>query len=192
MTDPEALKDRREIRVLGVCGSLRAGSFNRKLLRAAGELVPEGVGLHVYEGLREIPPYDSDDDAAGPPEPVVRFKQAIADHDALLIATPEYNYGVPGVLKNALDWASRPAVGSVLSGKPTAIMGAAAGMSGTMRAQLSLRQLFLFTNTPLVSKPEVYVTFAPDKFHESGRLGDEPTRKFVAKLLESLAELTLR
>jgi chromate reductase len=177
---------------LGVPGSLRAGSFNRALLRAAVELCPKGVALRIFEGLGDIPLYNADVEARGDPAPVTAFKSAIADADALLIATPEYNYGVPGPLKNAIDWASRPANKSVLGDKPTAIMGASPGGIGTARAQLSLRQSFVFTGTPVLLKPEVLVARAGEKFDEAGRLKDENTRKYVAQLLSALAEWTLR
>src|SRR5690606_28963397 len=136
--------------VCGIAGSLRQGSYNRALLRAAQELAPPGMEIRVFERLREVPPYDADLEAMGDPEPVRALKQAIAEADALLIATPEYNHGVPGVLKNAIDWASRPPRSSVLSGKPTAIFGASPGVTGTARAQAALRQSFVFTNTPAV------------------------------------------
>ncbi len=174
------------MKVLGIAGSLRKGSYNRLLLRAARELAPVGVEIEIYEGLREIPPYDQDVDAAGAPEVVVALRRAIAEAEALLIATPEYNYSVPGVLKNAIDWASRPARGSVLNGKPAAIMGASTGMSGTIRAQLALRQSFLFTDTPTLLNPQVSVPFCADKFDGAGRLVDEMSRDMVRQLMAAL------
>jgi len=174
------------LRVLGIAGSLRAGSYNRALLEAARELAPAGMEIEIFAGLREIPPYDQDVDAAGAPEPVAALKRAIAGADALLVATPEYNYSVPGVLKNAIDWASRPATTSPLYGKPTAIMGASSGISGTIRAQLALRQSFLFTNSPTMIKPEVTVPRCADRFDASGRLTDETTRALLRQLVEAL------
>jgi chromate reductase len=174
------------MKVLGIVGSLRAGSYNRGLLEAARELAPEGMQIEIFGGLREIPPYDADVDAAGVPEAVAALKRAIAAADALLVATPEYNYSVPGVLKNAIDWASRPATSSPLNGKPAAIMGASTGMSGTIRAQLALRQSFLFTNTPTMIKPEVTVPRCAERFDASGRLTDESTRALVRQLVEAL------
>jgi chromate reductase len=174
------------LRTLGIAGSLRAGSYNRALLRAAVELAPAGLEIHVFDGLGAIPPYDGDVEAKGDPEPVAAFKRAIADADALLIATPEYNYGVPGVLKNAIDWASRPPGKSVLNGKPAAIMGASMAATGTVRAQLALRQTFVFTETYALLKPEMLVGRAQDKFSADGHLTDEPTRKFLRQLLEAL------
>jgi NAD(P)H-dependent FMN reductase len=127
-------------------------------------------------------------EAEGDPEPVAALKAAIRQADALLIVTPEYNFGVPGVLKNAIDWASRPPRGSALQGKPAAIMGATPGMGGTGRAQMQLRQTFVFTQTHAVLSPEVLVARAGEKFDASGHLTDEPTRKFVAQLLPARAE----
>jgi chromate reductase len=170
------------LRVLGVCGSLRKDSFNRRLLRAAEELAPAGMVLTHFEGLREVPPYDEDVESAGFPPPVARLQQAIREADALLIATPEYNYGVPGVLKNAIDWASRPARNSALNGKPTAIMGASPAQTGTARAQLALRQSFVFTDSWVMPQPEVMVSRAAEKFDGNGRLVDEATRRFLGFL----------
>jgi len=138
--------------VLTLCGSLRRNSYNRALLAAAGELAPDGVRLTTFERLRDVPPYDpGEDDAYTPgriaPEPVQALRSALREANALLIATPEYNYSVPGQLKNAIDWASRPAGRSPLVGLPTALMGATTGMSGSMRAQYHLRQSFVHTNT---------------------------------------------
>src|SRR5262245_39739521 len=120
------------LEVLGIAGSLRRESYNRGLLRAAQEMAPEGMTIRSFE-LDAIPLYNGDVEAAGDPAPVAQLKEAIRGADALLLATPEYNYGVPGVLKNAVDWASRPPAKSVLSGKPAAIMGASPGMGGTIR-----------------------------------------------------------
>ncbi len=178
--------------VCGIAGSLRAGSYNRGLLRASQELAPQGMEIRIFEGLREIPPYDADVEAKGDPAPVMALKRVIHDADALLVATPEYNYGIPGVLKNAIDWASRPPGKSVLNRKPAAILGASPGAQGTVRAQLALRQTFLFTETFAVVKPEVLVARAQDKFDASGRLVDEPTRTFLRQLLEALAAWTAR
>jgi chromate reductase len=174
-----------KLKVLGIAGSLRAGSFNRALLRAAQELAPGGMEITTFD-LAPIPLYNGDVEAQGDPEPVAALKAAIRQADALLFVTPEYNFGVPGVLKNAVDWASRPPRGSVLQGKPAAIMGATPGMGGTGRAQMALRQSFVFTQTYALLTPEVLVARAADKFDASGRLTDEPTRKFVVQLLEAL------
>jgi chromate reductase len=172
------------VRILGFAGSLRAGSYNRALLRAAQEVAPAGMTIETYD-LAPIPLYNADVEARGFPEPVVAFKAAIGAADAILIATPEYNHGVPGVLKNAIDWASRPARESPLGGKPAAIMGASPGMIGSARAQVQLRQAFTFTNTPVMMLPEIIVGRAKEKFDAEGRLTDEVTRKFLGTYLEA-------
>ncbi|HEX6748302.1 MAG TPA: NADPH-dependent FMN reductase [Longimicrobium sp.] len=182
----------RNLVVCGIAGSLRRGSYNHALLREARELAPEGMELRIFDRMAEIPLFNEDVEAAGDPEPVRALKRAIAEADALLIATPEYNHGVPGVLKNAIDWASRPAPGSVLAGKPAAIFGASPGIVGTARAQSQLRQSLVFTDTPTLPQPEVLVYRAHEKFDAEGRLTDETTRRFVGMLLRRLAEWTHR
>lgn len=177
--------------VVGFAGSLRKGSYNRMLLRAAVELAPPGMTIETIE-LDAIPLYNGDVEAQGNPPAVADFKDAIGRADAILVVTPEYNYGVPGVLKNAIDWASRPPGKSVLNGKPAAVMGASPGSFGTTRAQLQLRQAFVFTQTLAVPSPEVLVAKAHEKFDGQGQLTDEPTRKFVRQLLESLQAWTER
>lgn len=182
-----------EFTILGICGSLREGSYNRKLLRAAQELTPPGVVIDEYAGLRDIPPYDEDVRVGeGDPPPVRQLKRRIALADALLIATPEYNFGPPGVLKNAIDWASRPPQESPLRHKPVALMGASTGRMGTVRAQLALRQSFAFTESYVLLKPEVLVSGAAAAFDEEGRLVDEATRALVAQLLSALVDWTRR
>lgn len=178
--------------VCGIAGSLRRASYNRALLRAAQELAPPAVEIRIFDRMAEIPLYNHDVEASGDPEPVQALKNAIRVADALLIATPEYNHGVPGVLKNAIDWASRPPRGSVLAGKPTAIFGASPGVTGTARAQSQLRQAFVFTNTPALLQPEILVYRASEKFDGDGSLTDEKTREFVGKLLHELADWTRR
>ena len=185
------MADAPPLNVLGVAGSLRKGSFNRMLLHAAVELAPPGMTIGSFE-LDAIPLYNGDVEAQGDPEPVAEWKEAILRSDAILVVTPEYNYGVPGVLKNAIDWASRPPGKSVLNGKPAAIMGASPGGFGSTRAQLQLRQAFVFTQTLAVPQPEVLVARAHEKFDAEGRLTDEPTRKFVRQLLEALQTWTER
>jgi chromate reductase, NAD(P)H dehydrogenase (quinone) len=178
--------------VCGIAGSLRQGSYNRALLRATQELAPEEMEIRIFDRLAEIPPFDQDLEEEGDPEPVQALKRAIGEADALLVATPEYNHGVPGVLKNAIDWASRPPRGSVLAGKPTAILGASPGVTGTARAQSQLRQAFVFTDTPTLPQPEILVYRAHEKFDAEGRLTDEKTRDFVGRLLRELADWTRR
>ena len=171
--------------ILGIPGSLRVGSYNRALLRAAEELAPDGWSFETFE-IRELPHYDGDVEAEGEPEPVAAFKDAIRRADALVIATPEYNRGTPGVLKNAIDWASRPPLGSPLAGKPVALMGASTGMGGTERAQAQLREALAFPRARVVEEavlvPEAYMKFS------EGRLVDEPARAAIRRLLGALAE----
>ena len=179
--------ERGVLRVAGFAGSLRAGSFNRSLLRAAVELAPAGMEIRVVE-IAEIPVFNADVEAKGDPEPVAAFKRAVAEADGLLIATPEYNLGVPGVTKNVIDWASRPPRDSVLDGKPVALMGATPGMGGTARGQSQLRQAFVFTNSYAMPQPEVLVRKAGDLFDADGRLTDEPTRQHLVKFLGAFAD----
>lgn len=170
--------------ILGFAGSLRQGSYNRAILRAAQEMVPSGAKLEIFD-LAGIPPFNQDLEMQ-PLEKVTEFKAAIRSADALLIATPEYNYSMPGVLKNALDCASRPYGDNALDGKPVAIMGASAGMLGTARAQYHLRQSCVFLNMYPLNRPEVMVPFAQDKIDDNGRLTDQKTREKIAELLEAL------
>ena len=173
------------MRILGIAGSLRESSYNRALLRAARELLPEGMEL-VEHDLRDLPFYDGDVEAAGDPDSVVAFKQVIRDVDALLIATPEYNRGVPGVLKNAIDWASRPALASPLTAKPVAIMGASTGRGGTARAQEQLRAALEFSRANVIEQPEVLVPEAYMRFDQQGELVDGGVRAELAELLDTL------
>ncbi len=178
------------IHVLGISGSLRKHSVNTGLLRAAQLLLPEDMALDIYE-LTNIPLFNEDLMAAGIPEAVKDFKARIAAADALLIATPEYNYSISGVLKNAIDWASRPPKESPLNDKPIAIMGAG-GMMGTVRAQAHLRQVAVFTNMHPLNKPEVTIQRAHEKFDAEGNLTDEPSRQMVQQLLIALDAWTRR
>jgi chromate reductase len=177
---------RMSLHVVGIAGSLRAGSFNRALLAAAVELAPAGMSIEVAD-LRPIPFYDGDVEAAGVPAPVADLIARVRAADALLIATPEYNYSMPAVLKNAIDWISR-GKDSALAGKPAAVMGASPGGFGTVRSQLALRQVAYGVNMPLLLRPEVHVAKAAEKFDAAGRLSDEPTRASIAALLVALAE----
>ncbi|HEY8076112.1 MAG TPA: NADPH-dependent FMN reductase [Labilithrix sp.] len=178
------------IRVLGVSGSLRKASFNTALLRAAQELAPEGLTITIAD-IAAIPPYDEDVRAKGFPEAVQKLRDAIAAADALLFATPEYNFSMSGVLKNAIDWASRPP-SHPFADKPMAIVGASGGMGGTMRAQYDLRRSAVFLDMHVLNKPEVFVRNAGEKFDPSGKLTDEPTRKVLADHLVALAKWTHR
>ena len=176
------------IRVAGIAGSLREGSFNKGLLRAAAELAPAaGMEIAIYVRLGDIPPYNEDVFVKGDPEPVADLKKFIGGADALLIATPEYNYGVPGVLKNAIDWASRPAGKSVLNRKPAALMGCSPGLGGTIRAQHALRQSFVFTETYVMSQPEIKIPSAAPLFDTGARLTDVTTRQYIKKFLDAFA-----
>ena len=178
------------IKVLGISGSLRKGSYNTALLHEASKLLPVGMELELYS-LAAIPLYNADLDNENPPEAVKQLRDHIRSADALLIATPEYNYSIPGVLKNALDWASRPAQSSALNGKPLAMMGAG-GLMGTSRAQYHLRQVAVFTNMFPINKPEIFVTYASQKFDANGNLTDEVARQLIKDLLVALADWTRR
>ncbi len=174
------------LRLLGLAGSLRKASLNRALLRALGESLPEGVTLEIFNGLAALPTFDPD--ITDDPEAVTAWKDAIAASDALIIATPEYNYSIPGVLKNAIDWASRPPPKSPLRGKPMGIVSAASGISGGMRAQYHLRQVLVFTNSPAMLQPEVIIPRAQERFDAEGRLTDASTRELLAKFGVALVE----
>ncbi|MBC7226342.1 MAG: NAD(P)H-dependent oxidoreductase [Thermoflexales bacterium] len=176
------------VRILGIAGSLRTGSYNYALLRAARDLAPPGAEVHLLDRalLAGIPPYNEDVRAQGEPASVTALKEAIRQADALLIATPEYNFSIPGVLKNALDWASRPPETSPFSGKPVAIIGATAGTWGTVRAQMHLRQVCQALNMFPLNRPEVLVAFAAEKFNADGHLTDETARQLIRSLLEEL------
>jgi chromate reductase len=178
------------LHILGIAGSLRRGSYNQSALRAAGELAPDGVELDIFP-LDEIPIFNQDLERT-PPAPVIEFKRRIRQADAILIATPEYNYSVPGVLKNAIDWASRPFGDNAWSGKPVAILGAAPGGVGTARAQYHLRQIFVFLNLLALNQPEVMITDASKRFDAEGNLIDGPTREILRELVESLVSWTRR
>lgn len=179
--------DQQAFRILGIAGSLRQGSYNRGLLRAAAGLLPSGAVLDLVE-LADIPHFNADVLAAGEPPVVSEFKERIRQADALLIATPENNYSIPGVLKNAIDWASRPNKSSVLKGKPIGIIGASSGEGATARAQLALRQVFVVTHSLAMVQPELRVPFAGQKFDENGELIDDDIRKRLKTFLAALVE----
>ena len=180
----------RPVRILGIAGSLRRDSYNRATLRAAIELVPEGASIETFE-LHEIPGFNQDDEQ-NPPAKVVELKQRIREVDAILFVTPEYNYSIPGVLKNAIDWASRPYGASAWNGKPAAIMGASVGAIGTARAQYHLRQMMVFLNMFPVNQPEVMIANAHERFDAQGNLTDEATKEFIRQLLQGLVDWTRR
>lgn len=177
-----------QIKVLGIVGSLRQASYNRALIRAAQELVPDGMTIEVAD-ISKLPLFDEDIESNLPAE-VKTLKQQIEAADAILFATPEYNYSIPGVLKNAIDWGSRPYGSNSFNGKPAAIMGASVGMLGTGRAQYHLRQIFVFLNVYPLNTPEVMVSFASDKVNGEGTITDEKTRQKIREMLEALAAWT--
>lgn len=178
------------VNILGFAGSLRQGSYNKALLRAAAELLPEDAKLEIFD-LEGVPPFNQDLESS-PPETVKELKRKIRSADAILIVTPEYNYSIPGVLKNAIDWASRPYGDNAFQGKPAALMSASIGMLGGARAQYHLRQSCVFLDMYPLTMPEVFVTFAPQKFDAEGRLTDQKTGEFVAGLLKALVAWTRR
>ncbi|HEY3612444.1 MAG TPA: NAD(P)H-dependent oxidoreductase [Gaiellales bacterium] len=180
------------LQILGISGSLRAGSLNTHLLHAAIEIAPAGMQITEYTGIGELPHYNAELDGEAPPAGVAQLREAIIAADGLLVVTPEYNYSIPGVLKNAIDWASRPVPNSSLRFKPIASMGAAPGNFGTIRGQLALRQMLLSTESHVVVKPEVHVFHAKERFDEAGRLTDEGTRALVLDLLDALARVVRR
>jgi chromate reductase, NAD(P)H dehydrogenase (quinone) len=183
-------QDQSLIRIAGISGSLRQGSYNTAALKAAIALALEGMVIEPVS-IGDLPLYDEDLRQAGYPPAVEALRAALAAADAILIVTPEYNYSVPGVLKNAIDWASRPP-NQPFEDKPVAIMGASPGLLGTARAQYHLRQMLVFLNAHPINKPEVMITQCASKFDEAGNLTDEPTRDFIRKMLGSLAAWTQR
>lgn len=178
------------IRILGIAGSLRKASYNQGALRAAAELTPDGATIEIFE-LDGIPGFNQDEEQ-NPPEKVAELKRKIREADAILFVTPEYNYSVPGVLKNAIDWASRPYGDSAWDGKPAAIMGASIGGIATARAQYHLRQMMVFLNMFPINRPEVMIGNAGGKFDEDGELTDEDTRAIIRQLLQNLVDWTRR
>ena len=173
------------MKILGISGSLRSQSYNTNLLRAAAELLPPGVALELWDGLKAVPPYDQDDDVRPAPEPVEAIRSAIAGADAVLFATPEYNSSVPGVLKNGLDWVSRPLKTNALRNKPVAVVGASTGAFGAVWSQAELRKVLAAIGARVV-EGDVAVGHAPSRFDESGRLTDDQTREQLAEVLLAL------
>ncbi|SMO44003.1 NADPH-dependent FMN reductase [Fodinibius sediminis] len=180
-----ASDNNQDIKILAFAGSLRSGSYNKAILRAAKKLAPKSMNIHIFD-LEGIPLYNADVEANGDPGRVMEFKEAIRRSDGLLIATPEYNHGVPAVTKNAIDWASRPAKNAPLNEKPVGILGASPGRTGSARGQSQLRQAFEFTNSYCMPQPEILVSLAHKKFDNDGALTDETTRKYLEKYLEAL------
>ncbi len=171
-------------RILGIAGSLRRESFNKQALRAAQKLVPQDTTLEIFD-IDGIPLFNQDEEKS-PPAKVVEFKRKIREADAILICTPEYNYSVPGVLKNAIDWASRPYGDSAWAKKPVAVMGASVGALGTARAQYHLRQMFVFLDMYAVNQPEVMIAGASQRFDAQGNLTDETSKGLIRQLLQNL------
>jgi chromate reductase len=182
------MSDARGISVLGICGSLRKGSYNMATLRTAIALKPADMTVTVAD-ISTLPLYNEDVRAQGFPPPVETLRQQIAKADALLFACPEYNYSMPGVLKNAIDWASRPP-DQPFAGKPCAILGAAAGMAGSARAQGDLRRAMVFLDMHPLNKPEVLIGQAQTKFDENGKLTDEAARGFIRDMMAALDRWT--
>lgn len=173
------------MKVLGISGSLRRGSHNTKLLRAAAELLPPGMELVLYADLKSIPPYDEDDDVGVGPSAVADLRAALAAADAVLIATPEYNGSVPGALKNALDWVSRPFATNALRGKPAAVIGASTSLFGAVWAQAELRKVLTTIGATVVDR-ELPVASAADQFGAHGELLDDELRAALATIVEEL------
>lgn len=172
------------MKVLAIAGSLREKSYNRGLVRAARTLAPAGMEI-IEADISDIPLYNGDDDGDTQPAPVLALAEKVKEADALLFATPEYNYSIPGVLKNAIDWMSR-VPGGIFAGKPAAIMGASMGGMGTSRSQYHLRQVLVFLDVHPLNKPEVIVSAAHEKCDDNGDLQDEKTREMIGKQLEAL------
>jgi chromate reductase len=176
------------VKILGFVGSLRKGSYNKALMRAAVELAPEDAKIEVFD-LEGIPPFNQDLENQ-PPQKVKEFKAKIRNADALLIASPEYNYSITGVLKNAIDWASRPHGDNAFEGKPVAVMSASIGRLGGARAQYHLRQSFVYLNMHPLNRPEVMMPFAQEHIDKDGKVTDQDTRQLIRKLLEALVQWT--
>jgi len=181
----------RMISVLGFAGSLRKGSYNKALIRSSAEIAPVKMEI-IFFDLEGIPLFNADVESKEIPKRVKEFKAAIEKADGLLIATPEYNHGVPAVTKNAIDWASRPPKSAPLNEKPVGILGASPGMTGSARGQSQLRQAFEFTNSYCMPQPEILVYRAHEKFDKEGKLTDERTREYLGKYLQALHDWILR
>ena len=178
------------VSIFGFAGSLRLGSYNKMLLKTAQELSPENVKIEIFD-LEGIPIFNQDFENK-PNDKLKIFKEKIKASDGLLIVTPEYNYSVPGVLKNVIDAASRPSGTNPFEGKPIGIMGASIGMIGTARAQYHLRQSMVFLNAYIMNRPEIMVSFAENKFDQTGRLTDEVTRQKVKEFMVALLQWIIK
>jgi chromate reductase, NAD(P)H dehydrogenase (quinone) len=174
-----------DLRFLGIVGSLRKASVNRALLRAVGEVLPDGVTLSTFDRIGELPLFNSD--LPEVPEPVEALKRAIADAHGVIISVPEYNYSIPGSLKNAIDWASRPPATTPFRGKPVGLIGSSIGMSGSMRAQYHLRQILIYTDNPVLGQPEVLIPKAIERFDSELRLTDDSTRELLRAFAAAFA-----
>jgi chromate reductase, NAD(P)H dehydrogenase (quinone) len=174
------------LEIFGFAGSLRKGSYNRSALRAAQAMATSDVKVDIFE-LNGMPLFNEDDES-NPAKIVTEFRERITSADAILIATPEYNYSVPGVLKNAIDWGSRPYGKGALIGKPVAIMGASPGMLGTARAQYDLRKMFVFLNMYALNQPEVMIPFASKAFDAQGNITDDKAKEKIKELVAALAD----
>jgi chromate reductase len=179
-----------KLTMIGFSGSLRSGSYNTAALRAAQQLAPDGVEIRIHD-ISRFPPFNQDEDAS-PPQMVMDLKSAVRAADAVIFSSPEYNYSVPGHLKNVIDWASRPYGDSAWEDKPALIMGASPGNGGTMRMQYHLRQTMVFLNMHPLNRPEVMISKCAEKFDEQGNLTDESTREHIAKALDALVQWTKR
>ena len=177
------------MKVLGISGSLRSESHNTKLLLAAAELMPGDVELELWDGLKAVPPYDEDDDVEPAPAAVTELRDAIAGADAILFSTPEYNHSVPGQLKNAVDWASRPLATNALRNKPVAVVGASIGAFGAVWAQAELRKVLAATGARVVDG-EVAVGHAHERFGADGRLEDAALREQLGEVVDALVAVT--
>ena len=177
------------VKILGMSGSLRRDSYNKAALRAALDLLPEGAELKIID-LAPIPFFNEDLEGQALPEAVLELASGVQAADALLLATPEYNYSVPPVLKNAIDWISRPSTGAFVIGKPAALMSASTGMFGGARAQYHLRQTCVVCNIMPLNHPEVFIMQAQNKFDQDLRLTDDFTRNAIKNLLQALVDWT--
>jgi chromate reductase, NAD(P)H dehydrogenase (quinone) len=177
------------VALLGICGSMRKASMNRALLLAISHHLPADATFRFHDGLDELPIFNSD---LEDPPPVVALKAAIAQADGVIFGVPEYNYSIPGGLKNALDWVSRPPASSPMRGKPVGLVGAATGMSGTIRAQLHLRQMLVYSDTPCLNQPEVLIPRAHERFDAIGQLVDDSTRQLLVRFAAAMVAFVER